>query len=279
MKILVVISNLDKNVQLLDFSRMFVEVPGVMLDLMVVLPSKQQHLHRKIEKFISYASHQIGEPGLNVKIRFGTMHTQVSQEVNLGNYDLVILRERSTSFLNRLLHRNPAVNLTETLPCSVIILIGLARPVEHILMCDSGGGKSALLNQFTAKLVQVLPGTDSVSVLHVMSQLSAGPGVPGKDLRASTEELIKEKTLEGLILESDIQTLENFGVKAVPKIRHGLVLDEILAETKSGHYDLLIIGAHTEEHPQTYLLENIARQIILKVNIPVLIVREKPAST
>jgi nucleotide-binding universal stress UspA family protein len=246
--------------------------------MMIVLPSDQQHLREKTEKFISILSQQFGEPELKPKIRFGNLHTQVSREVSLGRYDLVIVRKKKTPLISRWLRGNPAVNLAETLPCSVIVFNGMAKPIEHILLCDSGGGNSAVLNQFTANLVRILPGTDTVSVLHVMSQISAGPGVPGKDLRASTEELINDKTREGMLVERDMQTLEYLGVHAVPKIRHGLVVDEILAETKNNQYDLLIIGTHTEEHPQTYLLENIARQIIKKVNIPVLIVRERPAA-
>jgi len=279
MKILVVISDLNPKDQLLHFSRMFGQLPGVTLEMMIVLPSDQQQLRRKAEKFISAVSQQFGAPGLNPKIRFGNLHSQVSQEVSPGSYDLVILREKNTSLISRWLHGNPAVHIAETLPCSVIIFNGTAKPIERILLCDSGGGKSAVLNQFTAKLVQILPGTDTVSVLHVMSQISAGPGVSGKYLRASTEELIKDKTREGLLVERDMQTLEDLGVHAVPKIRHGLVIDEILAEAKSSQYDLLIIGTHTEVHPQTYLLVNIARQIINRVNIPVLIVREHPPAS
>lgn len=276
MKILIVISDLNDNEQLLHFSRMFGQLPSVVLDLMVVLPSNKEHLRSKAEEFISYASEQIGEPGLSPKVRFGNLHTEVSHEVKQGSFDLVMLGEWHTTYLNRLLHVNPAMNLAETLPCSVIIFNGTAKPIERILLCDSGGGKSAVLNQFTARLVKILPGTDTVSVLHVMSQISAGPGVPGKDLRATTEELIKEKTLEGLIVEGDSQTLEDLGIHAIPKIRHGLVVDEILAEVESSHYDLLIIGTHNDEIPKNFLLENIARQIIHKVNIPVLIVRECP---
>jgi nucleotide-binding universal stress UspA family protein len=87
--------------------------------------------------------------------------------------------------------------------------------------------------------------------------------------------LIAEYAPEGELLERDIQMLEQPGLHLIPKVRHGLVVDEILAEVSSGGYDLVVIGARLTQGPQRFLLENIAHQIIMKIRRPILVVREK----
>ena len=51
-----------------------------------------------------------------------------------------------------------------------------------------------------------------------------------------------------------------------------LVVDEILAEAHDGRYDLIVIGAHPHEGWQRFLLENVAIQILLKAERPVLVI-------
>jgi nucleotide-binding universal stress UspA family protein len=108
-----------------------------------------------------------------------------------------------------------------------------------------------------------------------MSQMSASPGVRGGQLRADAQELIEKHTPEGEMLERDIQMLEKPDIHPSPKVRHGLVVDEILAEAHSGDYDLVVVGAHPAGGSQRFLLDNIAHQIMKRINRPILIVKEK----
>jgi nucleotide-binding universal stress UspA family protein len=106
-----------------------------------------------------------------------------------------------------------------------------------------------------------------------MSQISAGPGVRGKQLRAEVEELMGERTPEGELLLRDLQALERPGVRSRPKVRHGLVVDEILAEVRDGDYDLVVIGAYRGAGWQRILLDDLAHQIVVQLERPVLVVR------
>jgi nucleotide-binding universal stress UspA family protein len=78
--------------------------------------------------------------------------------------------------------------------------------------------------------------------------------------------------LEGDLLERDIHSLEKSGLHSVPKVRHGLVVDEILAEARSGDYDLIVIGAQRQKW-QRFLLADLSHQIIEQVDRPVLVVK------
>jgi nucleotide-binding universal stress UspA family protein len=56
------------------------------------------------------------------------------------------------------------------------------------------------------------------------------------------------------------------------KIRHGLVVDEILAEANDGDYDLVIIGSHQGSNFERFLLDDLAHQIVTQSNTSILIV-------
>ncbi len=129
------------------------------------------------------------------------------------------------------------------------------------------------MRRLITQLADLVRGEEEVTVLHVMSQISAWPGVPGKQLRANAEELIREHTPEGQLLERDLHLLERLKLRSIPKIRHGLVVDEILAEAREGDYDLVVIGSHQGRGWQRILLDDLAHQIIIEMDRPILVVR------
>ena len=63
------------------------------------------------------------------------------------------------------------------------------------------------------------------------------------------------------------------GVQVTPKVRHGLVLDEILKEASIGDYDLVIIGAHQPQGLPAFLLDDLAQKIVTNIDRPVLIIK------
>jgi nucleotide-binding universal stress UspA family protein len=75
------------------------------------------------------------------------------------------------------------------------------------------------------------------------------------------------------LLEHDLEMLDRLGVLARPKVRHGLVVDEMLAEARSGAYSLVVIGAYRGEGWRRILLPDLAHEIIGRIDRPVLVVR------
>jgi nucleotide-binding universal stress UspA family protein len=74
-------------------------------------------------------------------------------------------------------------------------------------------------------------------------------------------------------MEQALQILEAQGVPAQARVRHGLVVDEILAEIGAEPYDLVVIGAHGEQGWMRFLLEDIAHQIISHTQRPLLVAK------
>jgi nucleotide-binding universal stress UspA family protein len=148
--------------------------------------------------------------------------------------------------------------------------VGLSEATGPSVELSKG---NSILSRFAARLADLLENDVEITVLHVMSQLSAGPGVRGRQLRAGAEELIAESTPEGELLERDIRILARPGIHSRPKVRHGLVVDEILAEARDGDYDLVIIGAYRGKGPRHILFDDLAYKIVTRLDRPVLVVR------
>jgi nucleotide-binding universal stress UspA family protein len=223
--------------------------------------------------FFERARDILGIANLSTRMRTGDPVREILAELKLADYDLLIIGEsqialgRSISAREHIAHK-----LAEHSSCPVLVVRAPARPVKRILMCDSGA-ENSVLQRFTRQVAELLAGEEEITVLHVMSQISAGPGVPDHQLRADVQELIAEDAPEGRLLAQDIRQLDRQGIHPTAKVRHGLVVDEILDEARSGDYDLVVIGAHRGEGWQRFLLDDLAHKILAQMDRPVLVVR------
>ena len=234
-------------------------------------------------------------------VRVGDPATEIVCEADQGGYDLVVVGEpQNRNLLARFLLGSTAIRVVEHAPCPVVVAKGTIRPIQRILLCDSGsedpllglsstvhnsvnaaapglGGTAmagpSLLGRFLLLPPGLLNGTAEIVVLHVMSQMSAGPGVQGKQLRSDVEQLADQHAPEGGLLGRDIAALQRLGLNARAKVCHGLVVEEILEEARGGDYDLVVIGAYRGAGWQRILLDDLAHRIIVELDRPVLVLR------
>jgi len=204
-------------------------------------------------------------------------------EATAGGYDLIILGDgQDNGVLDRVRSTPISLRIIRHSPCPALIVKGASHPVQRILLCDSGAENPSTglglvdgpscFQRFTRQLASLFAEDAEITVLHVMSQMSAGPGVRGQQLRARAGELIQEHTPEGELLARDVQTLEHAHLRTHAEVRHGLVVDEIRDEARSGDYDLVVIGAHRARGWRRVLLEDLTHKLVLQLDRPVLVV-------
>jgi nucleotide-binding universal stress UspA family protein len=220
-------------------------------------------------------------PQAHTKVELGHPVDVIIAEAAQGHYDLVLIGERPHHrLLTHFLMKSTTKQVVEHAPYSVLVVKGeRGLPLRRILVCDSRVEQPSLISHLTTRLADLLVDAAEVTILHVMSQMSAGPGVRGQQLRASAENLIAQQTPEGKLLRRDLELLAPLGLGANPKVRHGLVVDEVLAEAHDGDYDLVVIGAHQAQGWPSFLLDNLAAQIITEIDRPVLVVRSERQGT
>jgi nucleotide-binding universal stress UspA family protein len=274
MRILIATDGSENAEEALNFSVQFVRRSDDKPTILTVV--KREADRAQVNIILAWAEEILSKESRNclTKVRTGHPAEEIICEAEEGAYDLVIVGEgKHRALLTRFHLGSTALRVAENSPASVIIVKGKARPVDRILLCDSGAGRTSLLSRFTLQLAEILEGQEEITVLHVMSQMSAGPGVNGQHLRADAQALIESYAPEGDLLKQDIQALSREGIHTTPKVRHGLVLDEILEESQTGDYDLVVIGAYQSEGWQRLLLEDQARKIMTQLDRPVLVVR------
>jgi nucleotide-binding universal stress UspA family protein len=211
---------------------------------------------------------------VHAQVRVGQPAEEIVREAEEGGYGLVVVGEREHhGWVSRFLLGSTAVRVVEHAPCPAIIAKGKTGSIHKLLLCTGRIDGNSLVSRFVAQLPGLVTGEEEITVLHVMSQIGARPGVRGRQLRASAWELIEEHSPEGQRLESDLQTLAERGLSCRPKVRHGLVMDEILEEAQGGDYDLVVIGTHPGEGWRRVLLDDLAHQIITHIDRPVLVIR------
>lgn len=208
---------------------------------------------------------------VQTRIRIGEVAEEIVNEAQLEQHQLTIIGEKPPHGLIERLLAPTAERVIAQISGPVLLARGAVRPLRRVLVCESGRDPS-LLNRLIVKLSPLLRTVDELTALHVMSQIAAAPGVPGWELRASADELMEKHTIEGNLLEADLARLVKLNVNLQAKVRHGLVVREILDEMQTGAYDLVVIGAHQGKGWERFLLDDLAHELIRVADRPLLVI-------
>ena len=220
------------------------------------------------------------------KVRFGRADEAIIAEAASGRYALIVVGSRGRRGLARLLFGSVSSRLARYAPIPALIVKGksLEWAVRRVLVCTGGDVRGERAARWGGQIARWLKA--EVTVLHVMSQMALSPPASLAGLVESAEQAITHGTREGKHLAREMELLREQDVtaemRARPKLRHGLVLDEIVAEANEGNYYLVIIGAHEAPEARAgwaglrdYMLDDVADQIISAVRRPVLVVKGK----
>jgi nucleotide-binding universal stress UspA family protein len=239
------------------------------VDVLAIERGPEGDVHRAVEA----AAADLEAAGIPVATiwRSGRLAEEVLLQARAAPYDLVVIGSRGRRGMVRLLLGSVALQVAGHAPGSVLVVKGRARDLARFLVCSSAGPVSERTVQFAGRLARLL--SASVTLLHVMSQLSLTERAAADDLEASAEELIQRGSREGIHLSRMVELLARGGLAARAVVRHGLVREEILAEAREGRYDLLVTGAHVTPGLDARLVDDLSADILLAANRPVLVVR------
>jgi nucleotide-binding universal stress UspA family protein len=236
---------------------------------------KHREEQQEASEIIAHAVERLKPDFENIasRVRIGQPWEEIVNEGKTGNYDLIVMGQRQSRPLLSRIRGLVTQKVVAHTTVPVLIAKREAREFRRMLICDSGAQGPTLLQRFRESLPELLENANSITVLHVMSQISAAPRVRDFDLLASAEQLMEAQTREGTFLEQDLAFLSEMNLKLHAIVRHGLVVDEIAQEARSDEYDLVIIGAHRDEGLPRILLDDLAHELVLEVNRAILVVR------
>lgn len=242
---------------------------GGMATLLMVVPdpSRRQNAEAVLKKLEA----TLAPNPARLLVRVGKASEEIGRESASGEYDLLVVGKRPKKGLFKRLFPHTAEQVIKEMSCPVLIAREHAGPLRRILVCE-GGQSVKLLPAITGRLKPLMQKAEKIVLLHVMSQITAMPGVRGWELRADAEELIGQHTPEGERLEYDLSALTSLGVHVTVKVRHGVVVEEILAEAEEGNYDVIVLGTPQVTGFQRYLVDDPIHKIMMLGKCPVLVV-------
>jgi nucleotide-binding universal stress UspA family protein len=235
----------------------------------VEAPDQERRVRRAIERTSKALCEEL--PDIETKLRYGHAAEEILKETEESEYDLVIIGSRGRRGITRFLLGSTAARLSHYCQTSVLIVKGKTKELTHMLVCTGGAEAGEKDTRFAGSIAATTGAT--VTVLHVMSQLPLTHQAQMCDLENSTELLLASGSPEGVHLQKDLQILEEMGVKAEAKVRHGLVVEEILCEADEGDYDLIVVGAHVVSGLMRFIVSDVTQSIVLNSQRPVLVVR------
>jgi nucleotide-binding universal stress UspA family protein len=208
-----------------------------------------------------------------IKIRRGQAAEQILDEAEKWSAELIVVGQLGRRGLTRFLMGSTATRIVQYAPCSVLLVNDRRSDLNKILVCTAGGDPGLRDVAMAGHVAQHAHA--AVTVLHVMSQVPLSGEAYLPDLAANADDLIARHTREGRHLEAALSNLRERAPELgrTAKVRHGFVVDEILAELREGDYDLLVVGAHVARGLNRWLLDDVTAHLIEESTTPVLVVR------
>lgn len=206
------------------------------------------------------------------KTRRGPVVAEILAEISERRAQLVVCagRPHRTS-LGSTLQR-----LFRACPADLLLVRPSETPIERALIC-TGGETPSLATLRAASRMLDRPDI-RLGILHVMSQVAFSDASPHDDLLDTAETAATRGTHEGLHLQqaAEVFTSAGFQGTVVPLLRHGLVVDEVLAELRRGKYELLVIGSRPPRTTRSWsdlLLEDVGADLASRSPCSVLMIR------
>jgi nucleotide-binding universal stress UspA family protein len=210
--------------------------------------------------------------------RFGDPVAEIFRHTRETNYDLVVIGAERRGVQGFFLPSTKAYSITEAIAPPVLV-VPVSRPaIKRILICSGGGTYIENAVRFTSKMAKEL--SAEITLLTVTPQPAA---MHGTILRR--QEDMSAFLNSGSALARNLRTekniVESAGVSAVVQIRHGIVIEQILAEVERCDYDLVVSGSWpVRDAWRNYAIGNVTREIVNRTDRPVLVIRSDvmPAS-
>jgi nucleotide-binding universal stress UspA family protein len=208
---------------------------------------------------------------LEIVTEFGDPVAQIIRRTEETAYDLVAIGAERRGAQGFFLPSTKAYSITEAIAPPVLV-VPVSRPeIKRILICTGGGTYIDNAVRFTSKIAKDL--SAEITLLNVTPQPAAMHGTLFRR-QEDVEALLNSNSALARNLRTEKEIIERAGVPAVVKIRHGIVIHEILAEVERSEYDLVVTGSWpVRDAWRNYAVGNVTREIVNRTDRPVLVIR------
>jgi len=243
MKMLICVSKLPYAEATLLFGGLIAGIENAEVTLTTVVHDKAER--PLAEEMLVKAQSLLTISDANIKVCLGSPASAILDEAEHGEYDIIVVGAHILGgFFDRFTGSTMKKVATKA-STNVLVVQERRITLDHILVCTAAREVDQSLIEKSAQLAK---GTDAnVTMLYVTDPM---PGMyTGLETMEETlAELLLTDTVQANELNWSVQYLEDEGVEAKLKLRQGIVTDEIHHEVHKNDYDLVIVGAQTENN-------------------------------
>jgi nucleotide-binding universal stress UspA family protein len=208
---------------------------------------------------------------LQILTKFGDPVAEIIRHTQETAYDLVVIGAQRKGVEGFFLPYAKAYSITEAIAPPVLLVPVLRESIKRILICSGGGTYIGNAVRFTSKIAKDLGA--EVTLLTVTPQPAAMHGTIFRR-QEDVDALLRSNSALARNLRNQKEIIERAGIPAVVRVRHGIVIDQILEEVEHNDYDLVVAGScPVRDAWRSYAIGNIAREIVNRTDRPVLVVR------
>ena len=210
-----------------------------------------------------------------IVLRRGDPIRQIFDQTAEGKYDIAIIGARRKGDGGLYFYSQRTYEVIKAVPASVLVAIGECQQVKRILVCTGGKHYIEDAVQLAGEIARCIGA--SVTLFHVMAE----PPAMYADLvrlEEDVERLLESESELGVNLRGQKKSLEKIGVPVEVRVQHGIAIEQIFAEVKHGHHDVIVTGTSLARGPlRHYIMGDLTRSILNRATCPVLVARSGKA--
>ena len=200
-----------------------------------------------------------------------TITRRQSAEIDADPEQILVLGPFGRPPVRRLLLGNSFRKLMSIVSSPILYVPVVRMPLQRVLICMGGLGytfnaehlglKVARMNQASVTLLTVVPPIDL-------------DYPESRKIRDNWKNLADTDTLQGRSLRDAYKKAQEAGLDARIRVRHGNIVEQILAEVKEGNYELICMGSQFSAHGlRQYYTPNVTADVAEVSHCPILTVR------
>lgn len=250
-------------------------VPVTLLGVVEHLPSAPIDDKYPIEDIFARSVELFKEKGVAymLEVQNGDAEEVIPRKARGGDF-ITVLGPLGRPPIRRWLMGRSIRHLMAEIMTPILYVPEARLPLEKMLICIGGLGY-----EVTAEHLAIRVGVMSraeVTLLHVVPPIDLDYPT-ARTVREHWQDLITTDTPPGRNLRQALETAQAAGLKAVVKARQGNVVEEILAEIKTGDYDLVCMGSpHSAHTLRQMYVPNVTAEVAESTHCPILMARYIP---
>jgi nucleotide-binding universal stress UspA family protein len=197
----------------------------------------------------------------------------VLQWVSERPYDLLVIGPLGRPAWRRWLLGRSIRHFLEELSLPLCYVPQGTWPPRHVLVCLGGLGYAVRAQQF-AQRVATQAGAE-LTLLHVVPPLEMEYPV-AREIQEDWQHVHQSHTVIGRSLRRALKAAKDAGLRPRLRVRHGSVVEEILAEIAGGEYDLVCMGSPhgVDENLRQLFTPNVTAEVAEHSDVPVYVARQ-----